>query len=40
MHGLQGRNEFLREYTSAQIEILQRLAEIEQADDYDEEEIS
>lgn len=33
LHGLQGKNEFRREYTSAQMEILKRLAEIEQEDE-------
>ena len=33
MKGLQGKNEFRREYTAAQMEILQRLAEIEQEDE-------
>lgn len=32
MKGLQGKNEFRREYTSAQMELLQRLAEIEHED--------
>ena len=33
MKGLQGKNEFRREYTAAQIQILERLAEIEQEDE-------
>lgn len=31
--GLIGKNEFRREYTSAQMEVLARLAEIEQEDE-------
>lgn len=33
MKGLQGKDEFRREYTSAQMEVLQRLAAIEQEDE-------
>ena len=33
MKGLQGKNEFRREYTAAEIELLGRLAEIEQEDE-------
>ena len=33
MKGLQGKDEFRREYTSAQMEILHRLAEIEKEDE-------
>ena len=33
MKGLQGKNEFRKEYTAAQMEILERLAEIEQEDE-------
>ena len=33
LHGLQGKNEFRREYTSVQMEILKQLAEIEQEDE-------
>ena len=33
MKGLQGKNEFRREYTAAQMETLERLAEIEQEDE-------
>ena len=33
MKGLIGKSEFRREYTSAQMEILERLAEIEQEDE-------
>ena len=33
MKGLQGKSEFLREYTAAQMKILERLAEIEQEDE-------
>ena len=33
MKGLQGKNEFRREYTAAQMSVLKRLAEIEQEDE-------
>lgn len=33
MKGLEGKNEFRREYTSAEMEILKRFAEIEQEDE-------
>ena len=33
MKGLEGKNEFRREYTVAQMSVLERLAEIEQKDE-------